>query len=107
MTYERLFHEDMTDLSILCNLCHLEYHKQYKTISKESTEYFINDKTIFRPKKKIKQKIRRKNNYKYLLNDEPKKYIRISTYKYEPFQRKKELLNMKLIDIYKGKNKTF
>lgn len=62
MTYERIYHEQMEDFCILCNICHKSYHDSLTgKVSIDSTISFLNDKfAIFKFKKNKKRLVRQK-----------------------------------------------
>lgn len=54
-TYARLFNEDLTDLFVLCELCHQEYHYLHRKISVQSTTDFIDGKISYKTVQKNKK----------------------------------------------------
>jgi hypothetical protein len=52
-TYKRLFNEELSDLFILCNGCHLRYHKTNKVITIQTTINFINRKSFNKTKNNV------------------------------------------------------
>lgn len=119
MTYIRLKNEIMEDFCILCNLCHIEYHKLNKTVSIESTEAFLTLKGTIQPIKKAKkinntteERFRRLSEYdkvnmaisrrrraKVLNKKVHEEWLKIHNHESNPIRRDTGLLSMK--DILK------